>query len=205
MILALDTSGAFPVAAAVSRDGVIGYAASGSRQRAHAEELAPMIRAALLVGEATTVAVGRGPGAFTGLRVGLVSARTLGWVLDVPVVGLCSLDVVAEQSGLTEGWVVMDARRGELYLAGYRDGVRTCAAEVLPRAVAAAKVADAAVCGDTELLSESDRRVRGGTRLEAEALAVVALRAAALQPPEPPDPEYLRRPDVTMSATNQGG
>lgn len=205
MILALDTSGAFPVVAAVAPGGAVGYAASGSRQRAHAEELAPMIRAALAVGEATTVAVGRGPGAFTGLRVGLVSARTLGWALGVPVVGLCSLDVVAEQSGLADGWVVMDARRGELYLAGYRAGVRDSAPEVLPRAAAAAKVADAEVCGDTGLLAESDRRARGSTLLQPEALAVVARRAAAQQPPEPPDPEYLRRPDVTMSAANRGG
>ena len=63
----------------------------------HGEQLAPMIEQALRQAGAsptdlTGIAVGVGPGPFTGLRVGMVTARTLGYVLDIPVTGVCSLD-----------------------------------------------------------------------------------------------------------------
>ena len=69
--------------------------------RRHGELLAPAIEAVLRRGRASDradldrVAVGVGPGPFTGLRVGLVTARTLGAVLGLPVVGVCTLDVLA--------------------------------------------------------------------------------------------------------------
>jgi tRNA threonylcarbamoyl adenosine modification protein YeaZ len=74
----------------------------------------------------TAIAVGVGPGPFTGLRVGLVTARTLAFVLEIPVYGVCSLDVVALEAAqdapvggkLT---VATDARRKEVYLATYDD------------------------------------------------------------------------------------
>ncbi len=204
MILAIDTSGPYPVVALAADDGSLAFGARGQHERAHAEELAPLIRAAMAVGGLSGVAVGRGPGAFTGLRVGLVSARTLGWAMSLPVVGLCSLDVVAQQAGLTDGWVVTDARRGELYLAHYGEGRRLAPPQVLPRPAAAALTRGQAVCGDSGLLVDTDRRSRGTTVLDPDALGAVALRAAAALPPELPEPEYLRRPDVTMSPANRG-
>ena len=79
------------------------------------------------MGEVTDVAVGVGPGPFTGLRVGLVTAQVLGHVLDVPVHGVCSLDALALAAvrcgTVTEQetfCVATDARRREVYWGRYR-------------------------------------------------------------------------------------
>ena len=71
--------------------------------RAHTEKLAPLVRDTLAAAGATPadltgIAVGTGPGPFTGLRVGLVTAVTMGHALGIPVHGVCSLDALAEQA-----------------------------------------------------------------------------------------------------------
>ena len=79
----------------------------------------------------TAVAVGTGPGPFTGLRVGMVTAVTMGYALGVPVHGVCSLDVLAEQAAATtEGrlLVATDARRREVYWARYEAAARAARA-----------------------------------------------------------------------------
>lgn len=101
-----------------------------ARPQAHAEHLAPAIETALRrIGAAsrdvTHVVAGTGPGPFTGLRVGLVTAATFAHALDVPVGGLCSLDAIAHEVWLRglagpRLLVATDARRREVYWAGYR-------------------------------------------------------------------------------------
>ena len=101
----------------------------------HGEQLAPLIEQALAQAgivrqDLTAIAVGVGPGPFTGLRVGLVTARTLGVRARIPVYGVCSLDVLAVEAvdtGVVDGDFVVatDARRKEVYLASYdADGRR---------------------------------------------------------------------------------
>ena len=104
----------------------------------HGEHLAPLIDAAMndagiVRQDLTAIAVGVGPGPFTGLRVGLVTARTLGFVLEIPVYGVCSLDVLAVEAAAAQAaatgaagfLVATDARRKEVYLASYdEDGHR---------------------------------------------------------------------------------
>jgi tRNA threonylcarbamoyladenosine biosynthesis protein TsaB len=68
------------------------------------------------------VAVGLGPGLFTGMRVGIATARTLAQALSIPIIGLASLDVVAFSVRYCrrEICAVIDARRGEVFYAFYR-------------------------------------------------------------------------------------
>ncbi len=130
-VLALDTSGSIAVAL-LADDGTVLAADAIESRRRHAEVLSPMIRDVLDRGGSqpaalTAVAVGTGPAPFTGLRVGLVTARTLGLALDIPVWGVCSLDAVAAQAAIdlglvagTEVFVAADALRREVYWARYR-------------------------------------------------------------------------------------
>ena len=129
--LALDTSSAISVAV-VDGDAVL---ASDSvfAPRGHAELLAPMIRGVLAragagdLGEGGAgiddIVVGTGPAPFTGLRVGLVTAKTLALAWGVPVWGVCSLDALGAAHGGSVT-VVADARRREVYWARYEDGER---------------------------------------------------------------------------------
>ncbi len=202
MILALDTSGDRAVVALTDDTGATRFAGVGSRPRAHAEELAPLVAQALAVGPATAVVAGRGPGSFTGLRVGLAFAGVFGWARGIPVSGVCSLDPVAVATGLADGWVVLDARRGELFAAPYRAGVRAEPPVVLPRAEAAGLIGAQRAVGDTELLTSDDRRMRGTTVIDPDALATSAARVLATGADGSLQPDYLRRPDVTWSAAH---
>jgi len=193
--LALDTSSALSVAV-VDGDDVL---ASQTRYapRGHAELLAPMIRAVLAdadVAAPDLIVVGTGPAPFTGLRVGLVTARTLGLAWGVPVVGVCSLDALGAAHGGSVT-VVADARRKEVYWARYEDGVRVAGPAV-------------AVPGDVHV---SGGVVGRGATLYPEVFGDTPpesswdpdpswlTRVAAAQPHvavDPPEPLYLRRPDV---------
>lgn len=198
MILAVDTSGKYAVVAAVDPSGRLPFAGSGVRPRGHGEELACLVHDALAAGSPELVVAGRGPGSFTGLRVGLCFAQVFAWARDLPVTGLCSLDVVAEAERLQDGWVVMDARRGEVYLAKYADGLRQGDAEVCARADALVRTSADRVVGDVELLTATDRRAAGRSQLDPAALGRCARRAVTAGSQGDVTPLYLRRPDVTM-------
>lgn len=68
------------------------------------------------------IAVGLGPGLFTGMRVGIATAKTLAQALQIPIVGLASLDLVAFSVGYARSLIcaALDAKRGELFYAFYR-------------------------------------------------------------------------------------
>ena len=159
MLLAFDT--ATPAVSVALHDGddVVAELSSEQPMR-HGEQLAPLIdrvlrEQGLVRQDLTALAVGVGPGPFTGLRVGLVTARTLGFVLEIPVYGVCTLDVLAVEavdtgSVIGDFVVATDARRKEVYLAAYdADGQRLEGPVVDKPAVLAT---DAQVVGEGALL-----------------------------------------------------
>ncbi|HEY1485211.1 MAG TPA: tRNA (adenosine(37)-N6)-threonylcarbamoyltransferase complex dimerization subunit type 1 TsaB, partial [Micromonosporaceae bacterium] len=132
LVVVLDSATPAITAAAVevAVDGAVTVLASrvSIDARAHGELLAPSIAAVLSeVGKAPAdldaIVVGVGPGPFTGLRVGLVTAASLSDALGIPAYGVCSLDGIGAS---TSGHVLVatDARRREVYWAIYHDGVR---------------------------------------------------------------------------------
>lgn len=192
--LALDTSTV--VEAALVVDGAVAASGRVDDARAHAEELAPLVRrvvaqAGLTLGDVTAVVVGVGPGPFTGLRVGVATGMTLAEVLGVPVRGACSLDAVAAAwaaSGAPQEFVVAsDARRREVYWARYEASGRRLDG---PHVTAPGEVPPLPLAGPgAHLVGE----VTGPDRLEAAWLALAPLPDAGLEP------LYLRRPDAEVS------
>ena len=166
----------------------------------HGELLAPGIDAVLRQVDAvpqdiTALAVGVGPGPFTGLRVGLVTARTLALALEIPVYGVCTLDVLAAEAvdaGLKDFLVATDARRKEVYLASYDGGARVDGPLVLRPADAAT---ERLVVGLGATLYPEAFPNRAAPALPSAAVLcdVVAGERYELLDPEP---LYLRRPDA---------
>ncbi|MGC9666661.1 tRNA (adenosine(37)-N6)-threonylcarbamoyltransferase complex dimerization subunit type 1 TsaB [Planosporangium sp. 12N6] len=174
--------------------------------RAHGELLAPAVRgvlgdAGVKPGELAAVVAGLGPGPFTGLRVGLVTAAALGHSLAIPTYGVCSLDALGwRQPGTV--LAATDARRKELYWALYADGERITGPAVdRPDEVAGR----AAAAGAERVVGEGAEKYdlglpAGEPRYPSpEALAALAAdRVRGRAPGEPLTPLYLRRPDATL-------
>ncbi|MFT4081871.1 MAG: tRNA (adenosine(37)-N6)-threonylcarbamoyltransferase complex dimerization subunit type 1 TsaB [Nocardioides sp.] len=205
MLLAFDTATAqIGVAVLDPGTGRVLSELADDRPMKHGERLAPLIREALAAagvdrGDLTGIAVGAGPGPFTGLRVGLVTARTLGHVLGIEVHAVCTLDVIAGEAAQLLGLsftVATDARRKEVYLATYdADGRRLGGPEVRRPADIAAETAAAPTAGvGAVLYPETFSHPVGPNRPSAAWLGrlVCAGRVDLLDP----EPLYLRRPDA---------
>ncbi|MGO8958789.1 MAG: tRNA (adenosine(37)-N6)-threonylcarbamoyltransferase complex dimerization subunit type 1 TsaB [Streptosporangiaceae bacterium] len=204
MLLAFDT--ATPAVTVALHDGASVIAEETAIDaRRHGELLAIFIEKVLSsVGadraDLTAVAVGTGPGPYTGLRVGLITARVLASTLGIRLDGICSLDVIGVQAASAAGGgdflVATDARRREVYWARYApSGVRLAGPAVGPPAAIPAGLP---VAGDGGLLYPELAGRSIGPRFPAAAqLAVLAAgRAAAGEPPLAAEPRYLRRPDA---------
>jgi tRNA threonylcarbamoyl adenosine modification protein YeaZ len=210
LVLALDTATPAVTAGVVelTGDAVLLRAARVEHDaRKHAELLMPAVQAACgdagaeLAGIAAVV-VGIGPGPFTGLRVGMVTAAALGDALGVPVHGVCSLDAIAAEAESPGGGpllVVTDARRREVYWASYdEDGRRLdgphVAAPATVAELATAMGAVAAAGGSAGSVGLPVRPPASPSPTGLVAVAAGALRART--EPGPLEPLYLRRPDA---------
>jgi tRNA threonylcarbamoyl adenosine modification protein YeaZ len=214
-VLAIDTSSPAVTAGVVSvsaPDVSLVAERAPLAARGHGELLAPSIAATLHdagigPGDLAAVVVGTGPGPFTGLRVGLVTAAVFAELLGVPAYGVCSLDAIGsscpDEAALL---VATDARRREVYWARYERGVRVGEPAV-------ARPADVPIDGVTALAG-------AGSELYAEvwpdiprrperypdpvALVRVALdRIGARAAGDPLTPLYLRRPDAVEPAARK--
>jgi tRNA threonylcarbamoyladenosine biosynthesis protein TsaB len=208
LVVGFDT--ATPAVSVAVHDGDrVVAAAFAVDARRHGELLAPMIAkvmadAGAARGDLTGVAVGVGPGPYTGLRVGLVTARVLGAVLQIPVYGVCSLDVIAAaaraSAGEREFAVATDARRTEGYWGRYDATGQPLTGPQVGAAASIPGAADLMVAGSGgTLYPEAFAGVIGPEYPDAGTLCAVAvgrLRDPSGPPLLPPDPLYLRRPDA---------
>ena len=125
--LALDTSGTFCVLALAEDDGAVQAVSLFQSRRSLSRRLLGEVdgllsRNSFTLADMTAFAVGLGPGSFTGVRVGVTTAKTLAQVLEKPLVGVGTLDAYAAAlSGLDEAVLpVLPSRRGEVYAAVYK-------------------------------------------------------------------------------------
>jgi tRNA threonylcarbamoyladenosine biosynthesis protein TsaB len=216
-LLGFDTSTA-ATAVCLTRDGRV---ASERRPDtgalfappAHARELMPavsavMVEAGLAFGELDAIAVGVGPGTFTGLRIGVATARALAGSAGVELRPVSSLAALAEGIEADLALPLIDAKRGEVFAALYDSGRRRWG----PVAASAEEVVGRVRETGTAPLAAGDGSVRfrgvleaAGIRVEPEGSHAHVVRGlnvcrlGATAPPKAPEavlPEYVRTPDA---------
>ncbi|MFL6178280.1 MAG: tRNA (adenosine(37)-N6)-threonylcarbamoyltransferase complex dimerization subunit type 1 TsaB [Actinomycetes bacterium] len=176
--------------------------------RRHGEVLPGLITEVLhasghAASDVEAVAVGVGPGAYTGLRVGIATAQALSLVLAIPVTGVVTLDAIALASERLEPFaVVTDARRREVFMARYHD-CRTPDGE----ATVGSPDLVASIVGGLPVLAPPETPPLAGVHLVpcagpsgAVVCGVAVGRLRDGSPTAPLEPMYLRRPDVAAPA-----
>lgn len=224
LILAMDTA-TEQVGVAIGDAGHLRGEVRLTGARRHAEQLAPAIRelfdwTGVEPAQLAAIAAGVGPGLFTGLRVGVTTAKVMAQALRVPIVAVPSLDLVAYPLRHARRLVVtaLDARRGEVFHAWYRP-VPGGMQRVSPYAVGSPDdlVAELAARGEEVLLvgggvaryraefSALDRAEIAGADLDAPSVgALVELATARVEreefdTPREVRPLYLRESDAEIS------
>jgi tRNA threonylcarbamoyl adenosine modification protein YeaZ len=195
VLLAIDTSAGTSVAVVDPGSRRVLAERATEDTRRHAEVIGPFLQgvledAGITPADVTGVVAGMGPGPFTGLRVGIVAARTFAAARGVPVLPLVSHDAVAAEAVDGEPFVgLTDARRREVHWTVYdQTGTRT----------AGPGLARPADLDDVLGASRQFRRVTAVT-IPAGRLGVLAADRLASGGPFAQDtPLYLREPDVTM-------
>lgn len=221
LILGIDTATS-GCAAALVRDGICLAEGSARMARGQSEALMPMVdnvirEAGIDLSEIDGIAVTRGPGAFTGLRIGLAAARALALTLDIPCLGIGTFDALAAQAiaKLAPGTIdalliVIESKRAELFAAVYDpDGAMVGKpTAVLPDDMPAMLGAwhRIAIAGDAAEKAEAILQTRFATKLiagvdvaDAKIVAGLAERHMGNPAAAPASPLYLRAPDVTIN------
>jgi tRNA threonylcarbamoyladenosine biosynthesis protein TsaB len=219
-VLGMDTSTAATSVCVLRSDGEA-FAVDPAPARlfeppAHSRELMPAVaaaieRAGVAWDDLDAIAVGVGPGTFTGLRIGVATARAIAHAREIPLHPVSSLAALAAGIGEAPALPLIDAKRGELFAALY-DGDRELTPAFVARpdeiaARAGARASRALAAGDGAVRFESVLEA-AGLRIapgDSEAHVVHALnvcRLARSVPAESPEavfPNYLREPDAVPS------
>jgi tRNA threonylcarbamoyladenosine biosynthesis protein TsaB len=228
LILGIETSTPHSSVCLATPEGTLATASLGLAQR-HGEFVTPAIDFCLRqsgkkVDDITGVVVGIGPGLYTGLRVGLVSAKAFATARHLPVVGLSGLDVLAFQVRHVRRLVcaAMDARRGEVFWAFYRPapgGIQRVselsigAPETLAAEIESSRD-ECLVVGDgglryRKLFEDADAAVAGGGTAwpQASQLAELAIPRFVREETQTPyeiAPIYLRVADAKIGWEQRG-
>ena len=173
-VLAIDTS-TNRTSVAIVKDGTVLFNEFHDDPLAHGEVLPKLVAQALIVeSKIDLVAVGMGPGPFTGLRVGITFAQSFALARNIPWVGVGSLDVIAASINEEEFIATIDARRKEVFWAKYVAGVR---------------VGDVGVISPLSL--PTDIPIHNNLNPDPVVLAKLALTSECIA-----EPIYIRRPDA---------
>ena len=216
-VLAIDTSAAIAVAVVSDGGEPLAQICIDERRR-HAEQLAPMLSQVLADAgidrfDLTGVVVGTGPAPFTGLRAGLVTAKSFAFALGIPVWGVPSIDALAQQAvtdlGLDDGaelLVATDARRREVYWARYRvlgQTVESLEGPAVAKPSELAGTADVVIVGEGGQMYSDHLRLTDGAPLLPDPAVLARLAATRLAAGQdlPTEPLYLRRPDINEART----
>jgi len=222
-ILAFDTA-TTGCSAAVWADGAVAAHRARAMPRGQSEALLPMIQEAMAAagmafGDLDLLAVTVGPGAFTGLRIGLAAARGMALAAGLPCLGVTTMEAVAEavpeeERGDGPVLIALDAKRADLYAQAFGPEGAPLAApaavlpedlpDLLPPGAAAATVAGDAAGPALEALAAAGIAGRASSAPGVpDAARIAALAARRWRPGTElpaPAPLYLRPPDVTLSA-----
>lgn len=223
-VLAIDTATA-QVGVAIGDAGAVLGEARFVGGRRHAEQLAPAIRSVcegtgVELAQLAAVAVGIGPGLFTGLRVGVTTAKVMAQALRVPVVAVSSLDLVAYPLRHASRLLVavLDARRHEVFHAAYRPvpgGVQRVTEYTVGRAEElagdlTARGDEVLLAGDgvaryADVLAGVDRAEVAGPGFDAPSVAALVelatgrLEREEFEQPWTVEPMYLRASDAELT------
>ena len=213
MILAFDTATASTVVGVLDGDTLVEARHDpplGGRPE-HAPRLLPLVHDVVDDWDAIDrIGVGIGPGSFTGLRIGIATARALAQARGLPLVGVSTLEVIARRLQDT-ALAVLDARRGEAFAAAWREGERLLApvalrpdglaqlARALPRPLRAA--GDGSIRFREQLQAAGAEVPDDSSPLHRVSARVLCARAAEAEesPPGTVLPDYLRLPDAEIA------
>jgi tRNA threonylcarbamoyladenosine biosynthesis protein TsaB len=222
VILGLDTATPATAVAVLPDDGEpveLRHEPAPGERPGHARQLLPLAQRALdalgaTFADVTRIGVGIGPGTFTGLRIGVATARALAQSTGAELAAVSTLDALAEPAATAERSVlaVLDARRGEAFVAAYVGGERVAGpAAIAPEELPAFADRAAGHAGATAWLAVGDGAIRFRDRLVPVAdvpgddstlhrvSALAVCRLAKVAPTVDRDallPEYVRPPDA---------
>lgn len=211
-ILAFDTAlgacsvGVWNAGCVIAQDSV-------AMTQGHAEALMPMIERVMAASQFSyadldRIAVTVGPGSFTGLRVGIATARGLAMAADKPAIGITTTECLAASVENPTGRIlsVIDSKRGDVFAQIFDSNLSP-----MTEIVNITDTELANFCGPQPLHIVGDAAVRAEAVLKSNIISlqtashcdvrVVAMRAAVAVPSAGPEPVYVRPPDVTLNPT----
>jgi tRNA threonylcarbamoyladenosine biosynthesis protein TsaB len=201
LILSLDSAGP-SCSACVWRDGVVLAQVVEHMERGQDQRMMPLLldlmqQAKIEFSDLDRIAVTRGPGSFTGLRIGLAAARGIGLAANKPVIGIDRFSIFREQAQQLgkDLLVVINSKRKELYAQYYpADG-----SVPEPCMMTEDEIADY-VKDKPGIIIAGDRQSKGN---EAITCALLASRATVGEASTLPRPLYIRPPDVTVKTAQK--